>query len=190
MNQKLQMARSGFYSQAGCLNIHNIRGLAGAAELLQIKYPGQFELIVSASGKSKKYLDNAESRFPGQKFIFYDIDFEKWEDRLRPFKSSHVLVLPSYNSGWGLVVNEALNLGLPVITTQNVGAARYLVEHMINGIIIKPTTKEIFHAMEYFILHPDEITRMSANALDIKKRYSLDIGAERLKAIFETIIKS
>lgn len=168
---------------------HNIRGLARAIKMLQKKYPGKFEFVVSASGKKKKYLDSVESRFPGKKFIKYDTEFEKWEDRLRPFKSSHVLVLPSYKSGWGLVVNEALNLGLPVITTQDVGAARYLVEHMINGMIIKPTKKEIFRSMEYFILNPKEITRMSANALDVNKRYSLDIGANRVKGIFEKILE-
>jgi glycosyltransferase involved in cell wall biosynthesis len=169
---------------------HNIKGLARALEILQKKYPGKFELVVSASGPGKKHLDRAESKFPGQKFITYDINFDTWKDRLRPFESSHVLVLPSYQSGWGLVVNEALNLGLPVITTRNVGAARYLVEHMINGIIIKPVAKEIFDSMEYFVLNPNEINRMSANALEVNKRYSLDIGAERLKAIFETILKT
>jgi len=169
---------------------HNIKGLAKAVTLLYKKYPGKFELIVSASGRDKKYFDKVESKFPLGKFISYDTDFEKWEDRLRPFKSSHVLVLPSYRSGWGLVVNEALNLGLPVITTWNVGAARYLVEHMINGMIIKPTVKEIFNSLEYFIVHPDEITRMSANALDVHKRYSIDIGANRLHGIFDAILRT
>lgn len=169
---------------------HNIKGLAKALKILQERYPGKFEIVISASGSAKRYLDNVESKFPGQKFITYDINFDKWDDRLRPFKTSHVLILPSYQSGWGLVVNEALNLGLSVITTRNVGAGRYLVEHMINGIIIRPVTKEMVESMEYFILNPGEIHRMSANALEVNKRYSLDIGAKRLKEIFEAIIKT
>jgi glycosyltransferase involved in cell wall biosynthesis len=169
------------------IRYHNIKGLARASNYLLAKYPGKFKLVVSASGKSQKYLDKISSNQGSQEFIIYDTEFEKWTDRLRPFKNSHVLVLPSYKSGWGLVVNEALQLGLPVITTTTVGAGRYLVEHMFNGILIKPTTREIRDAMEYFILHPSEIERMSANALKVKLRYSLDIGVERMKEILQVI---
>jgi glycosyltransferase involved in cell wall biosynthesis len=38
-------------------------------------------------------------------------------------KDYDVLVLPSLYDGWGVVVNEALNAGVPVICSDNVGAA-------------------------------------------------------------------
>lgn len=44
-----------------------------------------------------------------------------------------VFVLPSENEPWGLVVNEAMCAGLPVVASQEVGAARDLVHEDENG---------------------------------------------------------
>ena len=49
-----------------------------------------------------------------------------------------VLVLPSLYEPWGLVINEAMNFGLPIITTEGVGAAGELVQDGKNGYIVKP----------------------------------------------------
>lgn len=48
------------------------------------------------------------------------------------FRNSSVLVLPSLEEGFGLVVPQALNCGLPCIVSDRVGAGD-LVEHHVNG---------------------------------------------------------
>jgi glycosyltransferase involved in cell wall biosynthesis len=47
-----------------------------------------------------------------------------------------IFVLPSYNEPWGVVVNEAMNFGLPVIVTENVGCAPDLVQEGQNGWVV------------------------------------------------------
>lgn len=47
-----------------------------------------------------------------------------------------VLVLPSRWDGWGMVVNEALSVGVPVIVSDRCGAAD-LIQHGINGFIFR-----------------------------------------------------
>jgi glycosyltransferase involved in cell wall biosynthesis len=54
------------------------------------------------------------------------------------YRHSDVLVLPSLYEVWGIVVNEALLHGLPVIATTQVGAAADLLEEGVNGLIINP----------------------------------------------------
>jgi glycosyltransferase involved in cell wall biosynthesis len=46
------------------------------------------------------------------------------------------LVLPSLNDVWGLVVNEAVATGTPVVTTDQVAAADELVEHDVTGYVV------------------------------------------------------
>ncbi|MDE8650471.1 glycosyltransferase [Novosphingobium album (ex Liu et al. 2023)] len=46
------------------------------------------------------------------------------------------LVLPSSEEQWGLVVNEALALGLPIIAGDNVGAKDLLIANYVNGFIL------------------------------------------------------
>lgn len=44
-----------------------------------------------------------------------------------------LFVLPSDNEAWGLVINEVMNAGRPVITSDQVGAARDLIREGVNG---------------------------------------------------------
>ena len=52
------------------------------------------------------------------------------------FAAADIFVLPSRHDGWGVVVNEALGTGLPIIVSNRVGA-RDLVEHGGNGLITR-----------------------------------------------------
>ena len=61
--------------------------------------------------------------------------FQAPEDLPRFFARADVFVLPSRYDGWGVVVNQALGAGLPIICSDMVGAARDLVEQEVNGLI-------------------------------------------------------
>jgi len=50
------------------------------------------------------------------------------------FAAADIFVLPSRHDGWGVVVNEALGAGLPIVVSDRVGA-RDLVENGRNGFI-------------------------------------------------------
>lgn len=52
------------------------------------------------------------------------------------YGASDVFVLPSENEPWGLVVNEAMAVGLPVVVSDGVGAARDLVDEGSNGFVV------------------------------------------------------
>jgi len=54
----------------------------------------------------------------------------------RLYRRADVLVLPSYYDVWGLVVNEAQAHGLPVIASDEVGAAADLVDDGVNGFVV------------------------------------------------------
>lgn len=52
------------------------------------------------------------------------------------YRSADALVITSHYEVWGLVVNEALAYGLPVIATDQVGAAPDLIDDGVNGRIV------------------------------------------------------
>jgi L-malate glycosyltransferase len=60
------------------------------------------------------------------------------EDVARLMARSLALVLPSNEEQWGLVVNEALAFGLPVIVSNAVGSRDLLVRNLINGYVVEP----------------------------------------------------
>jgi glycosyltransferase involved in cell wall biosynthesis len=59
--------------------------------------------------------------------------FQSRKDLPKYYAMSDVLVLPSWRETWGMVVNEALCFGLPVIVSDQVGAAPDLIKIGSNG---------------------------------------------------------
>lgn len=53
------------------------------------------------------------------------------------YQENDVFVLPSLIEPWGLVVEEALNNGLPVIVSDRVGCGEEIIQNGINGFIFK-----------------------------------------------------
>jgi glycosyltransferase involved in cell wall biosynthesis len=71
-------------------------------------------------------------------------DFMSKENLILFYKTADVFILPTLYDAWGLVINEALRFGLPIITTSGAGAAYSLVEHGRNGYIIDSSDMESF----------------------------------------------
>ncbi len=49
-----------------------------------------------------------------------------------------IFVLASISEQWGLVVNEAMAAGLPVLVSSNCGCAVDLVQNGVNGYVFNP----------------------------------------------------
>ena len=64
------------------------------------------------------------------------VGFKAVEELPKIFAQADVFVLPSRHDGWGVVVNQAVAAGLPVISTNRVGAAADLLQHETNGLIV------------------------------------------------------
>jgi glycosyltransferase involved in cell wall biosynthesis len=82
------------------------------------------------------------------------------------FAGADVFVLPSRHDGWGLVVNQALGAGLPIIASSAVGAAEDLVCEGENGTIF-PSGDEgaLTKAMESFAESPELICKLGKRSL-------------------------
>jgi len=73
------------------------------------------------------------------------------------FRRSSVLVLPSLEEGFGLVVPQALNCGLPCIVSDRVGA-KDLIEHRVNGSIFESgNPKALLNELHFWQAHADRI---------------------------------
>ena len=55
--------------------------------------------------------------------------------------ANDVFILPSHRETWGLVVEEALNHGTPVIVSSNVGCAESIVEPYFSGLLFESRSR-------------------------------------------------
>jgi glycosyltransferase involved in cell wall biosynthesis len=83
-------------------------------------------------------------------------------DRLRiAYHACDVLVHPSAHEPWGLIINEALASGMPIIATNVTGAAIDLVRDRVNGLLVRPgSVEELAQAM--MLMSDDETRRRFA----------------------------
>jgi glycosyltransferase involved in cell wall biosynthesis len=111
------------------------------------------------------------------------------------YEKADVLVLPSYfyknqYEPWGLVINEAMSMALPVITTKAVGAAYDLVIDGYNGFIVRENdVTHLSKAMEKIIAM--DLIQMGTNArsvFDTKNDFA-QMAKAFTSAIEHTILK-
>jgi len=88
--------------------------------------------------------------------------------------SNNILILPSTSEPWGLVVEEALYFGIPVIISQNCGSVE-LIQNNVNGFIINPynyeNIKNIILSINYdnYKKLVNEVSMFSINKKDLKQ---------------------
>lgn len=93
------------------------------------------------------------------------------------------LVLPSLREPWGIVVTEALGLGLPVLASDRVGAALSLAHEIGQGIKLSaPSQKALAHSIGEFFAHLSRLRRDAAQAkATVRARFDMPKVAESLK---------
>jgi glycosyltransferase involved in cell wall biosynthesis len=104
------------------------------------------------------------------------------------FGRSDVFVLPSRHDGWGVVVNQALAAGLPVITSDAVGAGLDLVENGINGMCVAANDVDaLYQAMATVATSPDIAVRWGQNSRAKALTITPEVGAEKWVGVFDAL---
>jgi glycosyltransferase involved in cell wall biosynthesis len=80
-----------------------------------------------------------------------------------------LLVLPSRYDGWGVVVNEALMAGVPVVCSDCVGAGVVVDAWGCGTTFSSEDVPDLKAKLRDLVLHPDKLTRMSAAATEAGK---------------------
>lgn len=108
------------------------------------------------------------------------IDFLEYEELKKYYFATDIFVLPTREDIWGLVINEAMANGLPVITTTSCVAGIEMIEEGINGYLVpKDDVEEIIENVNK-ILNSDTLKQnMSLNSLEKAKEYTIENMAKK-----------
>jgi glycosyltransferase involved in cell wall biosynthesis len=92
---------------------------------------------------------------------------------------AEALVFPTHTDPWGLVVNEALACGLPVIASKVAGCVADLVREGENGFIVAPgDPKALARAMQEILSDPGLQGKMSNCSLQISSQFTPQAWAD------------
>lgn len=139
-------------------------------------------LVLVGGDEIKEFLPNLTAE---QKCKVYIEGFKTETEVKKYYRAADIFVLPTREDIWGLVVNEAMAVGLPVITTDQCGAGVELIRNGVNGYCIENIERlktNILYLMD------DECARvkMAENSISTSKNYTI----ERMAEVHNTIFKS
>ena len=104
-----------------------------------------------------------------------------WKEVPKFYAIADVFVLPSLSEPWGLVVNEAMICGLPVVVSKRAGAYWDLVKEGVNGFGFEPTNhEELKEIMLKFIRAEVDIVKMGEASREIIKPYTPENAAKQM----------
>ena len=92
-------------------------------------------LIIGGTGEEERNLKLLAGNNPNIYFVGYVDGFEKF----RLYSIADIFVLPTLYDPWGLVVNEAMYFGLPIIVTDAAGCSEMIKD---NGLVVPPADRE------------------------------------------------
>ena len=131
----------------------------------------QLGLVFVGDGVCRRQLEQRASAIsPG---VIRFAGFAQREQLAIYYALAEVMILPTYADTWGLVVNEAMACGLPVILSRAAGCAAELVRENWNGWLVQPRdVSSLTVAMRSLADQPDLCATMGANGAQHIARYS------------------
>ena len=154
-----------------------IEGLALVDKNIPIK------LLVIGKGKVRKYRDLAESKGLGDRILF--LGTTKGIERY--YSAADIFLFPTLYDAFGTVVLEAMASGLPVIVSNQSGAAE-VVAHAQDGFVINPRdSAEIARRITY-LADPVWRENMGKAARATALLYSFDEHLKKVMKVYEEVI--
>ena len=107
--------------------------------------------------------------------------FTHREELAEFYALADALIFPTHSDPWGLVVNEAMSCGLPVVATNVAGCTEDLVRDGWNGFVLPPRDfSALFEAMERLAVNSAMRVEMGARSEEKIREYSPEIWAQGL----------
>jgi len=98
------------------------------------KLPSTYNLLLIGGGSERSNYELQVLEYGLKNVKIYD--YLPFDELLKYYQACDFFVLPTLTDVWGLVINEAMSMGLPIITTDMCIAGLELIENDKNGYIV------------------------------------------------------
>jgi len=131
--------------------LRDVKGLEFLIKAVSKIDKENIRLIIAGDGKKRKKLEKLASGDDRITFAGY----VEGSTKAAYYSMSDVFILPTLHDPWGLVTNEAMHYGLPIITTNAAASAEHLIDG--NGLIVPPKDSHAIMNAITLLLNNDHI---------------------------------
>lgn len=146
----------------------------------QEKYQNNWSLVMVGDGPQKTELQDRAALLQLKNIVW--TGFKQISELPTYYALASGLILPSISEPWGLVVNEAMACGLPILISDRCGCLLDLVFPGINGYVFNPEKiSSIKASLDYLSTQTEEkLPKMAAASRQIITNYTPITWAESL----------
>jgi glycosyltransferase involved in cell wall biosynthesis len=145
---------------------------------------GDWSLVIAGDGPLNLRLREEASMKRSASKIFF-VGYKAGRELHSLYASAGCFVLPSLREPWGLVVNEAMASGLPVIVSSRCGCSDDLVLDGQNGYVFNPSSHQefLYNLVRISKLPPAERALMGMRSREIVSYYSPQLWANEIQRL-------
>jgi glycosyltransferase involved in cell wall biosynthesis len=146
------------------------------------------KLVFAGDGAQRAALES-ETAARGNSNKVQFLGFVNQSQLPKLYKAADLMVIPSHYEPFGLVVNEAMLCGCPVIASDHVGAVRDLIAHAETGFVYPAgDAQALANTMRQALQDPIQLSAITANALARVHSWSPQASAEALVGAVESAV--
>lgn len=146
---------------------------------------GEWRLVLVGMGPQERQLRSAADSLGLGGHVHF-AGFKNGRDLFPYYAFASCFILPSVREPWGLVVNEAMASGLPVLVSHRCGCAPELVHEGINGYMLDPVDETgLAERLLSMSLLPKELTAAMGHA---SRDIVSDFGPEQWAASVSEVL--
>lgn len=135
---RCDLPQSYFFCSARFISKKNLLGLLEAFALYRREQgEGAWDLVLAGDGPLRDTITRRAAELSVASGVYF-LGHRSYADLPAAYARAGAFVLPSTVDEWGLVVNEAMAAGLPVLVSKGAGCHRDLVENGVNGFVFDP----------------------------------------------------
>lgn len=139
--------------------VKNVSLLINAFKDLKASY-NDCALVIVGDGSQRNALKELSQNIDDIYFMGYQV----YPKLIEYYKLADIFVLPSSYESWGLVINEALTFGIPVIVSDKVGCYKDIVKDGINGYVFENNNiSELLHYLKITLMDDHTLTEQCIN---------------------------
>ncbi len=124
---------------------------------------GEWGLVLIGDGPQRQALARQAAGVPGVQLL----PWQQYEQLPAYYGLASGFILPSLSEPWGVVVNEAMDSGLPVLLSRRCGCLPELCWKGINGYDFDPNDEPGMAQLMHTLSHSPNLAEMGAHSQEI-----------------------
>ncbi len=172
-----------FFSLSGLIPIKGLNVLIDAFTILEKQFPDT-ELWIGGDGTEKTKLQNQilQNRLQDKVFLLGKLSQSEVIENLRKV---HFYVSPSLQETFGIVIIEALALGLPTVATI-CGGPEHIINDKVGVVVEKNSAAELYQAMKYLLQNEEQYN--SEEIINYcRENYSEDVVSDAIIEVYKQV---